>query len=827
MPRAPPEGPPWKRRADDAAKRGKQAGWGGVARKGAGRVRDERPVPGRRRRSARRPADEARGSPRSGSTRARCAARPLVPSDAAGRRLAGQRPVDDDEPISDPSLRRAVGAKAVDRLEARLKDASKAFRRERFEEARKILRPLAEAAPTAESVRELLGLTYYRLGRWKQAVSELEAFRDLNGSTEQHPVLADCYRALGRHAKVDELWEELRGCLAERTPRHRGPHRVRRLARPTRASSTRPSTSLRAAKAPGKRPQDHHLRRHLRPGRPPRAGRRRARGPPALRHRGRRRPRAGRRPGSTPGTALSPAGAGPAGTDGEHLPSTDPARADRPSAATVEGKGEVQRSLGRRFVPLAAFVAVQLLIIALAPSRPPDGVEAAEGFDPGGSPRTAPSPTEAMAPSPTAPRATAPTCRPATAAPTAAVRVARRHGGADGGGATGGPAPPVGGGPAGDTSHCKGGRQFDPAIDFYAPPCIPKFGGNNGGRHLPGRHRATRSPSSATRQGQRRRRRHPEGAGRVRGGRPVQGVPRAGGQVHQRPTTSSTAARSRSRSSRAAARRSRPTIDCLRNEMKRAGHLAEALLRAMEHLAVLGLLRRAVEAARLPTSAAGTSGTASTRPGGPYHWDVQMSGTKLAQHAGRWWCAQLNGKPAKYAGSANPSRTCRDNPRKLGVISTDDPENKGSVEVDLKAELAKCGASYGDNFYFYEQDITTADQQRRAAVLRMNPVGLGRERRHLGDVLLRPGGPVVPLLGGAEAELLPREPDRGLRLHGHRRRLAGLHGDAGLPAQAQALQLRGRLRALEHQRPGAEVQGHRASGCGPPEAARATRPSSR
>ena len=59
----------------------------------------------------------------------------------------------------------------------------KAFRRERYEEARKILRPIAEAAPTAVSVRELLGLTLYRLGRWKQAVTELEAFTDL---TRQH-----------------------------------------------------------------------------------------------------------------------------------------------------------------------------------------------------------------------------------------------------------------------------------------------------------------------------------------------------------------------------------------------------------------------------------------------------------------------------------------------------------------------------------------------------------------------------------------------------------------------------------------------------------------
>ena len=37
-----------------------------------------------------------------------------------------------------------------------------------------------------------------------------EAFTRLTGSVEQHPVLADAYRALGRHTKVEALWDELR-----------------------------------------------------------------------------------------------------------------------------------------------------------------------------------------------------------------------------------------------------------------------------------------------------------------------------------------------------------------------------------------------------------------------------------------------------------------------------------------------------------------------------------------------------------------------------------------------------------------------------------------
>ncbi len=107
-------------------------------------------------------------------------------------------------------LARALPPARAARARARLKEAAKAFDREQFAEARRLLRPLVREAPSAATGRELLGLTYYRLGQWKQAAAELEAFRGLTGSTEQHPVLADCYRALGRWPLVEALWEELR-----------------------------------------------------------------------------------------------------------------------------------------------------------------------------------------------------------------------------------------------------------------------------------------------------------------------------------------------------------------------------------------------------------------------------------------------------------------------------------------------------------------------------------------------------------------------------------------------------------------------------------------
>ncbi len=236
----------------------KKAGWGGVARKGAGRMRDAGP-------------GDASKAFRAASPQGRQSWEPEVWIDEGvvrgeagkavdrGRSPRRRAPLDEGELTPDPSLRRAVAAKSADRFDVKLKDAGKAFRRERFEEARSLLRPLAEQAPTAASVRELLGLTYYRLGRWKLAVTELEAFRELSGSTEQNPVLADCYRALGRHAKVAELWEELRAAspgaalVAEGRIVHAGS-----LADQGRLEDA--IAVLSASKRPTKRPQEHHLR---------------------------------------------------------------------------------------------------------------------------------------------------------------------------------------------------------------------------------------------------------------------------------------------------------------------------------------------------------------------------------------------------------------------------------------------------------------------------------------------------------------------------------------------------------------------------------------
>ncbi len=106
-------------------------------------------------------------------------------------------------------LVRTLGQTKANRVVGQLADATEAFADERLDDARKLLKPLAELVPDEPAIRELNGVTLYRLGRWRLAVTELTEFARRTGATDQHPVLADCHRALGQHPTVARLWEEL------------------------------------------------------------------------------------------------------------------------------------------------------------------------------------------------------------------------------------------------------------------------------------------------------------------------------------------------------------------------------------------------------------------------------------------------------------------------------------------------------------------------------------------------------------------------------------------------------------------------------------------
>ncbi len=132
----------------------------------------------------------------------RGASRPARDGDRQPRRRRGRSGDVRDE------ITRLGGAHGTDYYKQLMK-AADAFSRDHERDALRLLRPLRDAMPDSPSVRELLGLTHYRLAHYPAASKELEAFVELSGSAEQHPVLMDCYRAQRRWGKVDGCWREL------------------------------------------------------------------------------------------------------------------------------------------------------------------------------------------------------------------------------------------------------------------------------------------------------------------------------------------------------------------------------------------------------------------------------------------------------------------------------------------------------------------------------------------------------------------------------------------------------------------------------------------
>ena len=268
--------------------------WGGVARRGAGAATGRRVAgasrawreaveaaePRRRPDAARRAApgslpDEAADAERRARADARAAVEESLLREvrdsateaverststrSGGRARRDPAPIDLETEVRE-QLARAVGTARRERVERRLAEAAEHFEADRFADAARILKKLVDEAPTVAAVHELYGLTLYRQEKWKPAARELEAFRLLTSSTEQHPVLADCYRALRQWRQVGELWDELR----EASPSAELVTEGRIVMAGSLADRDDPAGAIRLLEQGfsfPKRPMLHHLRR--------------------------------------------------------------------------------------------------------------------------------------------------------------------------------------------------------------------------------------------------------------------------------------------------------------------------------------------------------------------------------------------------------------------------------------------------------------------------------------------------------------------------------------------------------------------------------------
>ncbi len=91
------------------------------------------------------------------------------------------------------------------------------------------------------------------------ASHRLEQYEELTGSVDQLPVLADCYRALGRLNEVHDVWDRLRHADPDAQTMTEG----RIVAAGALADEGRPADAIRLLEAGPlrpKRPKEHHLR---------------------------------------------------------------------------------------------------------------------------------------------------------------------------------------------------------------------------------------------------------------------------------------------------------------------------------------------------------------------------------------------------------------------------------------------------------------------------------------------------------------------------------------------------------------------------------------
>ncbi len=100
-------------------------------------------------------------------------------------------------------------ATSKDRLQPALtllQEAAYAFAAAKYRQAIPKLEEAKKLATSVATIRELLGLSYYRIGEWESTLKEMRAFRRLAGETTHMAVELDVLRALGRKEDVEKTW---------------------------------------------------------------------------------------------------------------------------------------------------------------------------------------------------------------------------------------------------------------------------------------------------------------------------------------------------------------------------------------------------------------------------------------------------------------------------------------------------------------------------------------------------------------------------------------------------------------------------------------------
>jgi hypothetical protein len=278
---------------------------------------------------------------------------------------------------------------------------------------------------------------------------------------------------------------------------------------------------------------------------------------------------------------------------------------------------------------------------------------------------------------------------------------------------------------SGDTSHCVGGRQYDPAIAYWAPPCVPGAPGapfpNNGGASGPGVTADSVTIVDYV----------------TNYGAEVNAILQAQGQLvtadDAKPFDAAIANFVNKRYTlygrklkivtyQSPCQAVPPDVRCLTQDIDKvidANHPFALFWSTTLCSACFA------EVARKGVVALGGDGFSDEFATAlrPYYYSGGESSTRIETAFAQWWCNQMtsvnSGRRVRYAETNNPAQNFNGQARRLGVISTNDPDNEDTVKKVLAPALAKCGDKIWHT-YFYDQNINTAAQQVEAGISAMD-----------------------------------------------------------------------------------------------------------
>ena len=277
---------------------------------------------------------------------------------------------------------------------------------------------------------------------------------------------------------------------------------------------------------------------------------------------------------------------------------------------------------------------------------------------------------------------------------------------------------------SGDRAHCSGGREFPTSIDYYAPPCTPgTVGGSdsNGGSTYQGVTSKTITVVDY----------YADSGALVDAILQAQGLFVSYDQTVEIDKAFQNFINSHYVLSgrklnievhRGNCQTVPPDTSCLLSEM-------DSIVQNQHPYAVdWGTTVCSACYARLAqdkTVAMGGVGfsDAFAQANAPYFWSPGESSTHIEQSFADFWCSQLtsqnSNRVVSFALDKNPAQDFNGHKRVLGVISTNDPDNEDTVDNVLIPALNRgCGegSSVQQHHYYYSQDINTAAQQINAGI---------------------------------------------------------------------------------------------------------------